>query len=187
MKKCNKCEQCKPTTEFWRNNAAADGLQSICKNCKRAVVAEVEEAKRNGVYISKCRQPRLTDQERQERAEQKKEYWKQYRQDNKSHIYETKKEYRLRLRQEGIKAYGGVCSCCGEEEIGFLTLEHLEGRTDGDRSTSWHAWMKLRKRGWPKDKYTVLCFNCNQGKSIYGICPHQRGKYEVEGKTTEDD
>lgn len=31
----------------------------------------------------------------------------------------------VRLKQEMITAYGGGCSCCGETESEFLTLEHL--------------------------------------------------------------
>lgn len=35
-KKCSKCGEEKPLTEFWRNHAAADGLHFWCKGCSRA-------------------------------------------------------------------------------------------------------------------------------------------------------
>lgn len=32
-KTCGRCQESKPATEFWRNTAARDGLQSWCKSC----------------------------------------------------------------------------------------------------------------------------------------------------------
>ena len=32
----------------------------------------------------------------------------------------------------------------------------------------------LKKNGWPKDKYRLLCLNCNCSYGYYGYCPHQR-------------
>jgi hypothetical protein len=36
--------------------------------------------------------------------------------------------------------------------------------------------MRLKKHGWPKEGFTILCFNCNCAKGIYGTCPHQRSE-----------
>ena len=30
--------------------------------------------------------------------------------------------------------------------------------------------------GFPKDKYRLLCHNCNQSMGWYGYCPHQKEK-----------
>lgn len=84
---------------------------------------------------------------------------------------------RVALKAEMIAAYGGCCSCCGESETTFLTLEHLNGDGREHRAaagTTDRMLLDLKRRGWPTDKYTVLCFNCNMGKSVNGgICPHQ--------------
>ncbi len=44
----------------------------------------------------------------------------------------------------------------------------------GERGNSDGVVRDLKRRGWPKDGYTILCFNCNMGKAVNGgICPHQ--------------
>lgn len=86
-------------------------------------------------------------------------------------------EYRARLRLEMLDAYGGACSCCGEKESLFLQLDHIENDGHLDRKvnkTSAKLWAKLKKLNWPKDRYQLLCANCNFGKMMNGgVCPHQ--------------
>lgn len=38
-KKCAKCGQEKPLTEFYRNKKSSDGLQSYCKNCAKSFMS----------------------------------------------------------------------------------------------------------------------------------------------------
>lgn len=87
-------------------------------------------------------------------------------------------EYRARLRAEMIEAYGGCCSCCGEAEEAFLQLDHVENDGHVDRKahkTSCKLFAKLKALGWPKDRYQLLCANCNFGKLMNdGVCPHQQ-------------
>jgi hypothetical protein len=87
------------------------------------------------------------------------------------------KSYREKLRIEFIKEYGGCCICCGEKEIAFLTLEHANRDGAAHRKlfhTSSGQLADLRKRGWPKGEYTILCFNCNRATWELGICPHKK-------------
>ncbi len=73
--------------------------------------------------------------------------------------------------------YGGnppKCLCCGESNIGFLTIDHLEndGHLEKTKGSSFAASL-IRKRFPPG--YQVLCFNCNCGRERNGgICPHHR-------------
>lgn len=177
MKICSMCNTEKSLSEFFKHKSTKDGYATICKVCKRSVENRVNAEKRAGVYASKCRKIRLSDEDRALRLEQQKEYHKKYREEHADELRERKREYRRQLRLEGIQAYGGKCSCCGESQIEFLTLEHVHGR-DTDDTTGGKggekAWMRLKKNGWPKDGFTILCFNCNCAKGIYGICPHQR-------------
>lgn len=107
------------------------------------------------------------------------EWQRAYRKRNVQKLTALKKQQRLRVRLEGIAAYGGACTCCGEDQPEFLTLEHLKGRTDqandfrkpGEKRTGYRMWSRAKVLGWPAD-YTVLCFNCNCAKAIYGTCPH---------------
>lgn len=34
-KQCTRCRLTKPLTEFWNNKSKSDGLQSVCKECKK--------------------------------------------------------------------------------------------------------------------------------------------------------
>lgn len=101
-------------------------------------------------------------------------YHKNYRKANRRALARKKREANRAAKLEGIAVYGGKCACCGETRIEFLTLDHLNGRKDEPyRITGQKAWARLKARGWPKDNYQLLCFNCNCAKGVYGRCPHQ--------------
>ena len=96
----------------------------------------------------------------------------------KKHSIEMAKrqrKYNKRLRFEMIAAYGGACSCCGEVREPFLTIEHTnhDGREHRAKSGgSREVWKDLKRRGWPKDGYTVFCMNCNWATRLGKPCPH---------------
>ena len=91
------------------------------------------------------------------------------------------KTKRSQLRQEMFAALGQICSCCGEAEKLFLGLEHVNGGGRGHRKTGGGTYLlSVKREGWPKEKYAVLCHNCNLGKHLNGgICPHQTGIKEM--------
>lgn len=91
-------------------------------------------------------------------------------------------------KMEFVLAYGGKCQCCGETELEFLTLEHIDGKGSAHRKKVGKGskqYKDLKKKNYPKDKYTVLCFNCNWSerykhfktkisvKTLKGFCPHK--------------
>lgn len=76
-----------------------------------------------------------------------------------------------------LTEYGGHCTCCGETEFKFLTLEHVNGGGNLHRKQFHKAdgtWADLKRRGWPKEGLTILCWNCQMAKTHYGKCPHQQ-------------
>lgn len=92
------------------------------------------------------------------------------------HKAETKK-HRVKLKAELLQIYGNKCTCCGEAESDFLTLEHINEDGHKDRKESGgqlRIMRRLRKAQIPIDGYTILCFNCNCAKAFFGSCPHQR-------------
>jgi hypothetical protein len=90
---------------------------------------------------------------------------------------------RIKLKLDVIEAYGGVCACCGDAHHEFLTIDHIDGRGAAHRlelskgkksnygTVSFYIW--LRKNGFPKDNFRLLCFNCNCARSTCGYCPHE--------------
>lgn len=175
MKQCKICGQNKPLNEFHRWNWSKDNYRHQCKECANKQRRKVAAEKRAGTFVSRVRKPRLTEEDRKHRQEEIREYMKHYREDNYDKIAAAKRAGRDRAKEEGIRHYGGKCSCCGESEIKFLTIEHLNGRENekGKRRTGKEAWLRARREGYP-DNYTVLCFNCNCAKGVYGKCPHQK-------------
>lgn len=89
-------------------------------------------------------------------------------------------QYRKKLRAEMIAAYGDCCKCCGESQSMFLQLDHINNDGAAERriiKTGSHLWAKLKKAGWPSDRYQLLCANCNFGKLLNGgICPHAKNQ-----------
>jgi hypothetical protein len=87
----------------------------------------------------------------------------------------------IRRRAEVYRRYGGGqirCACCGETEISFLSIDHINGggtkqRRENKSLKCLAAW--VRSQGYPKD-FQILCMNCNRGKYVYGECPHTRAR-----------
>lgn len=123
----------------------------------------------------------------------------------KKHYLENKERHRdlarIRTRERKIELknyFGGKCSCCGEKEMEFLTIDHVhengaeERRANGKREyrsandiTYQKIW-DLMKTGKPASEitdYQVLCFNCNCSKHYgKGICVHKRKTPAISGE-----
>lgn len=80
--------------------------------------------------------------------------------------------------QEVLNALGQVCACCGEPETDFLTVDHIhrDGYLESRQRSGRALWSRIRNEGYPKNRYRILCFNCNMGRERRGdgVCPHQR-------------
>ena len=64
------------------------------------------------------------------------------------------------------------CNCCGENEIGFLSLDHINGGGNEHRrkvGKRYYTW--VIENNYPEG-YQVLCYNCNLAKGFFGKCPH---------------
>jgi hypothetical protein len=107
--------------------------------------------------------------------------WKVWYRNHSVEIIAKKKKREQALRKECLEHYGGTpskCACCGEDIFQFLVIDHIEGRgnahrrkyTNGRAGTDFYRWLKKNK--FPKG-FQVLCHNCNNAKSNYGVCPHK--------------
>lgn len=80
-----------------------------------------------------------------------------------------------RYKETVMGAYGGICTCCGESELAFLSIDHINGdggwhRKNKTQGNNLYTW--LIKNNFPEG-FQVLCYNCNWAKSRAGGCPHK--------------
>lgn len=114
-----------------------------------AYVYKIKTGSARGLWRRTCRKCRAEDV--------KKQWWK--------------------IKTDTISAYGGKCSCCGETELRFLTIDHMEGNGREHRKKigrGWRFYIWLSKRGYPTKGYRLLCYNCNCARGQYGECPHEK-------------
>lgn len=105
------------------------------------------------------------------RQQVKAAYWK-----NRASVLAKIKTRDRSLKQEIIKAYGGKCVCCGERHLEFLTIDHTNGDGHAHRKQVGKGrgvYADLKRRGFPKRGYRLMCLNCNISLGFYGYCPHR--------------
>lgn len=102
-------------------------------------------------------------------------YNHKYYLDNKAKWYSAVRRERINLRLDVLIAYGGHCTCCGENRYEFLTLDHINGGGAAHKrnlkTRSEGVYRQVRREGYPPS-FQVLCINCNFAKGMYGACPH---------------
>lgn len=151
---CSKCKSEKPFEEFWRDTRKLDGRKAACIECAKRI-------QKNTYY--------LDPQVRIQRAMKwKKENW--------DYDLTYMKERAAKMRMQVINAYGGACVCCGESELPFLTVEHVNGGGRAHRKEvggSSSLYRNIIQQGFP-DKFTILCMNCNFASRGGRTCPHKK-------------
>jgi hypothetical protein len=70
--------------------------------------------------------------------------------------------------------YGYKCSCCGETEPRFLSIEHknLDGAEHRRNKRTNGVYFDIIKANYP-DSYEILCMNCNWSQRYGEPCPHK--------------
>lgn len=95
----------------------------------------------------------------------------------REHALQRTRLWRQALRAEVIAALGGCCACCGEIEDAFLAIDHINGGGTAERKTaSGTFYTRVKRAGFPRDVYRVLCHNCNFAIHLLGVCPHQSSR-----------
>ena len=111
-------------------------------------------------------------------------YQRQWRNNNKESVSKIARKSIRRLKLDMIEAYGNVCECCGENIPEFLALDHINGGGTKERnrisnSSGSGFYRKMKKRGWPKNGYRLLCHNCNLSLGFFGYCPHKNPEKKI--------
>lgn len=156
---CSGCRRSLPEDQFCRNknHAHRRGRDYACKDCAR---------KERREYYAKNKERLLKYFSERRRTPA---YRKRHREYAKRRYHE--------VRSEMLAAYGGRCTCCGETEPAFLTIEHVNQDGASHRrllSSPAGVIPDLKKRGWPKDGFTLHCWNCNAANYFSGGCPHRK-------------
>ena len=160
MKTCSKCKIEKIETDFYPKKGSIRGYSSRCKKCLREYNTKLYRKLRK-------RNPEIYAEKQ-----------KKWSRDNPEKRKEIHKKWRRKLKRETMNAYGKICQCCGEKEIKFLAIDHInengamERKQLGANGGGCNFYALLKKRGFPKG-YQTLCHNCNFAKSHYGKCPHK--------------
>ena len=99
---------------------------------------------------------------------------------NKCHTCESEK-WRAQVKLDVFSHFGVKCACCGEQNILFLTLDHVNGVLSGYRNgkNKEQIYRDVIKDNYDPTKYQLLCMNCNFAKGQFGECPHKSGKTAV--------
>lgn len=101
-KRCSKCGEVKPITEFYRDKTSKDGYCYCCKRCKLVYAKKYnkehkqEVIERNKKYREEHREE-ITKQSKkyyEENKEKRTKYSREYAKNNKDKIAERKKRYR---------------------------------------------------------------------------------------------
>jgi hypothetical protein len=163
VKKCPNCGENKPATPEFFPRCGKRGLASYCKPCHVARGRENLQKR----FAADPDRFRALWRKQQGEARAK----------NRERERQKARRSRQKLRAEMVAAYGGKCSCCGEDRLDFLTLEHVNRdgkqhrasiRTGGGNA----IWLDLKRRGWPRDGFTILCWNCHMATAWGHTCPH---------------
>lgn len=132
----------------------------------------------------------MPHKDRNEHLEYHKKYYAEHREKVIEQVCENQKRNRPQRREyekerydkiklEAINHYGGKCACCGETQIAFLQIDHInndgaEHRREIEKASHGRVPMTLwlKRNNYP-DGFQVLCANCNVAKQIAGTCPHK--------------
>ena len=168
-KTCSKCGQTKPLSDFNKTPGHKFGRNSYCKKCssaygktryqndKERILAHIKE------YYQKNREKILS--RNREHYQKRREFARIYR-------------YNIKIEVLAHYSHGDTkCACCGEKEIAFLTIDHINNDGSKHRKSLkiHHLYHWLKRNNFPEN-FQVLCYNCNCAKGHFGYCPHQKIK-----------
>ncbi|MBA7662760.1 hypothetical protein ES703_70793 [subsurface metagenome] len=159
-KRCSRCGETKPLDDFYRDSRSKDQHDAWCKDCFNKYRQVWRETHRDREAL-KAHERYLKNKDQNIR--------------NSSARYQQRK---ISLVAHYSSNTNG-CACCGESDIRFLSIDHINGNGNQHRKKigctsgeNFYRW--LIREGMPEG-YQVLCYNCNMARAFYGTCPHQLG------------
>lgn len=111
---------------------------------------------------------------------------KDWRGRNRDKVAAYNAAHNEKAKRELVDALGGECACCGEKELAFLTLDHIgqvvpdnHRWSNGARVSGRRLLREIKAEGFPRDKYRILCWNCNAATAYGRPCPHEIARQEA--------
>lgn len=168
MKICSLCKSDLHISNFFKIKGRGDGYSYSCRSCRKELNSQYWKENKDKIneYNKKWRDKNLE----RVNARRMKNYYA-----NREHKLSKMKEYYANLKSSIFNAYNNECSCCKENKREFLCIDHIHGGGNKDRKSSnpKAVYIRIKKEGFPKDKYRLLCHNCNMSIGFFGYCPHQ--------------
>lgn len=148
-----------------------DGAHKLCPHHLASSLASKETRKRvpkeaGQCYAWECKNPARPGLTRCDRCAAREARWA-----STPTCLQRRAERRREVREEVMAAYGGVCVCCGESRLVFLTIDHEARYAGVGPKTGNPLYMWLKAQGFPEG-FRVLCHNCNFAMGLFGYCPH---------------
>jgi len=127
--------------------------------------------KKNSRICKKCHYEKGMVWRNKNRNRVNKSALKHYKKDPSKH-HKAVHKARVKVRLDMIKAYGGKCVRCGISDVDVMDIDHINNNGAEDRKNHLHGYnlyRHLKKHGWPKDEFQLLCKNCNWKKHLENI------------------
>lgn len=187
-KYCQRCETTLPIDDFYKVSTTSSGWSDYCKRCNIALAKKWrDESKlkaKEAPPEKTCSTCGLTVP--------KEHFWHDIGTKDgldfsckscKLKACRTTRIQALAYYSEGNKP---KCTCCGEEHLEFLAIDHINGGGCKHRKELKSLGLKLyrwlRENNFPEG-YRCLCHNCNQSHGLYGYCPHEHDRQRRERST----
>ena len=97
--------------------------------------------------------------------EYRRSYFPEYRGRNRDRFRKYDRDRHNRVKTAAFTTLGGVCVLCGEDELEFLTVDHVNGDGSEDRAlrSRREIYISIVRDEAQRKKFRLLCRNCNSG------------------------
>jgi len=165
QKTCTLCFETKVLSLFRKNKRRKDGLSTRCIECDKKTFQAWLETKPNYHKEYRDSHPEVVERNKIYLKTYRNLHMKEYRVENAEKIRLNDRIRYKNIRQEALNILGGKCADCGEHELEFMTVDHINN--DGHLETKHHSRIRadIVKGRSDNSRFQVLCRNCNDGKA----------------------
>lgn len=178
MKKCTKCNQEKPFTNFTKHNTTRDGYSSRCKPCVAVEVAKWKEKN-----IEKCKKTL-----QQYYLNNKEKINKRCLEYNKQHYIDNKELYRERAKKWREDNTERSREKINKRNRQRWAEEPMYRMKHNIRHLIFNSFKRYKNKGWVKSKRTESILGCTMNEFIehlksqfkHGMTIENHGEWEID-------